>query len=359
MNTAVHLEVGKILATAAKRQASDIHLLAGSLPVLRLDTGLIEVTDASVLTKDFLEALRDELLDPMQRETLEQHRSVRFIYLYEGKLRVRITAFYQKGGLAFTWRLISTTVPNLDQLGLPAFIGQLVDRKRGLIVACGPYNSGRSTTAAAMVEQINQRRSENILTVEQPIEYLITNAKSIVVQREVGRDVPTFRQALEECGQEDVTVVLVGETDEPGVLRAAVELAAFGRLVYVTMNAVTAVQAIERLVSTFPQDVRGQAQEQLAESLGAVICQRLLPRMDGGRVAAMEILTLTSATHSLLREGRFPQLQSVLQTSQQEGMVSLDQSLAALVKAGIVAQPQALAEAVDPEHLKMMTRGYG
>lgn len=359
MNVAIHLELGKILATAAKRQASDVHLLAGSLPVLRLDSGLLEVTDAPVLTKDFTEALGDELLDLPQRETLAVHRSVRSIYLYEGKLRVRVTAFYQKGGLAFTLRLISTGVPRLEQLGLPPFVSQLVDRRRGLVVVGGPYNSGRSTTAAAMVEQINRRRSENILTVEQPIEYLITNAKSIVVQREVGRDVPTFRQALEECGQEDVTVILVGETEEPGVLPAAVALAALGRLVYVSMNAVTAVQAIERMLASFPRDARGPALEQLAECLVAVLCQRLLPRLDGGRVAAVEILTLTTATHSLLREGRLPQLQSVLQTSQQEGMISLDQSLAALVKAGLVAPLQAVAEAVDAEHLKTMIRGYG
>lgn len=359
MKTAIHLELGKILAAAAKRHASDVHLLAGALPVLRTDSGLLEVSDASALTKDFLEALRDEMLDAVQRETLERHRSVRFVFLYEGKLRLRVTAFYQKGGLAFTFRLVSTTVPTLEQLALPQFVVQLVERQRGLIVVAGPYNSGRTTTAAAMIQAINLRRSENILTLEQPVEYLISNAKSIVVQREVGRDVPSFLQGLEECAQEDVTVVLVGENDEPGALRAAVDLAAYGRLVYVAMNAVTSVQAVERILSSFPSDSRRAAQENLATTLGAVICQRLLPRLAGGRIAAVEVLTLTSATHSLLREGRTGQLQSVLQTSQQEGMMSLDQSLAALVKANLVSSSAALAEAVDPEHFKVMISGYG
>lgn len=358
MKTAIHLELGKMLAMAGKLHASDIHLLASALPVLRSDSGLLEVTDAAVLTKDFLDAMKGELLDSVQLETLERHRSVRFVYLYEGKIRLRVTAFYQKGGLAFTFRLVSTTVPSLEQLGLPQFVVSLVERQRGLVVVSGPYNSGRTTTAAAMIQAINLRRSENILTLEQPVEYLISNAKSIVVQREVGRDVPSFIQGLEECAQEDVTVVLVGENDEPGSLRAAVELASFGRLVYVCMNAISSVHAIERILASFPSDSRHMAQEALATTLAGVICQRLLPRVSGGRIAAVEVLTLTSATHSLLREGRTGQLQSVLQTSQQEGMVSLDQSLAAMVKANLVSGSAALAESLDPEHFKVTISGY-
>ncbi|MDD5109713.1 MAG: ATPase, T2SS/T4P/T4SS family [Patescibacteria group bacterium] len=359
MKTAIHLLLGKIIGMASKRQASDIHLLAGGLPVLRMDSGLIELTDAEVLTKDFLEELKGELLDAAQQEALERHRLVRFVFLFEGKLRLRVTAYYQRGGLAFTLRLVPTTVPNLQQLGLPQAIARLVEIRRGLVIVSGPYNSGRSTTAAAIVQQVNETRSENILTIEQPVEYLITSAKSIVVQREVGRDVPSFLQALEECNQEDVTVILVGENDEPGTLRAAIELAAFGRLVYVVMNAVSAVQAIERMIAVYPSENRGLAQEQLAECLEAVVCQRLLPRISGGRVAALEVLTATPATRSLFRDGRMAQLQSVLQTSQQEGMVSLDQSLSALVKAGTISGAAALAEAIDPENLRMMIRGYG
>src|SRR3989344_1278008 len=278
MNTAARLELGKFLSTAAKRQASDIHLLAGGLPVLRLDTGLVEITDAEALTKEYLEQLKNELLDTVQQEILERQRSVRFTYLFNGKVRLRVTTFYKKGGLAFTLRLIPHSVPALQQLGLPQLINRLVEFKRGLIVISGPYNSGRTTTASALLSEINRVRSENILTIEQPVEYLFVNAKSIIVQREVGRDVPTFRQALEECQQEDVTTILVGENDEPGVLRAAVELATFGRLVFMTMNAVTAVQAIERIIASYGSDARQVDQEQLAESVAAVICQRLLPR---------------------------------------------------------------------------------
>lgn len=359
MSTSTHLALNTIFATAAKQLASDIHFLAGSLPVLRLDSGLLELTDAPVVTKDFLEALRKELLDPVQHEVLERQRSTRFVLLFDGKVRLRVTAFYQKGGLSFTVRLIPTKVPTLSQLGLPQTIGRIAGSTRGLVVVSGPYNSGRTTTAAAMVEQINQQRSENILVIEQPVEYLIASGKSIVVQREVGRDVPTFVQALHECQQEDVTVVVVGENDEPGALPAAVELASFGRVVYVMINAVTAVQAVERIVASGGHENRDDILEQLAACLTAVICQRLLPRIAGGRVAAVEVLMGTAATRSMFREGRVLQLQSVLQTSQQEGMISLDQSLAALVKSGTVAANIAAAEAVDLENFKQMIRGYG
>lgn len=359
MSTMLHLTVAKILAQAAKRQASDIHCVAGSPPMLRLDQGLVEVSDAPVLTKDWLENLLEELLTDPLRQALERRRSVRFVLVFDGKSRVRVTAFYQKGTVAFTLRPIPAQIPPLAQLRLPPFVSAITQWQRGLVVVTGPFNSGRSTTVAAMLEQINRTRSENILTVENPVEYLLVSAKSVVVQREVGRDVPNFRQALEECVEEDQTVVMVGENDEPGVLWAATELAAVGRLVYVILNTATAVAAVEKILASSPPAQREAAAAALATSLRAVVCQRLLPRLGGGGVVAAEILTATSATRALFREGRTERLQSVLQTSQQEGMVSLDQSLAALVKSGVVAGPRALAEAVDAEHLEVMIRGYG
>ncbi len=359
MKTTVHLAVASVLAEAAKRQASDAHFQAGSPPMLRLDQGLAASSRGNVVTKDWLEDLRDELLSEPQREELERRRSVRLVLVFEGKSRVRVSAFYQQGGLAFTLRPVPTVIPTLAALGLPPSLSQITRWSRGLVVIAGPYNSGRSTTVAAMLQHVNQQRAENILTIEQPIEYLLQPAKSLVVQREVGRDVPTFRQALEECAHEDITVVMVGETNEVGVLWAAVELAAVGRLVYAIADASTVVAAVEKIFSACPPARRSAAPAVVASCLRAVVAQRLVSRLGGGRVAAVEIMTATPATRALFREGRLEQLQSVLQTSQQEGMVSLDQSLAALVKNGTVAVAAALAEAVDPEHLAGVIRGYG
>lgn len=356
MEAALNLEIIKILTTAAKRKATDIHLMVGSVPVLRVDNSLMEMSGEKPLVKSFLEELINMVLNDKQKEILQSQREVCAVYIMEDKIRFRVNVFYQKNALAATLKIIPMKIPGLSDLSLPRSVKELASLEKGLIVISGTYNSGRSTTAAALIEEINKTKSKNILTIERPIEYLFLNNRSIIEQREVGRDAVSFTEALNYCKQEDVDVILVGENSEPGVTQLILDLASSGRLVFLIMNTVTSIQSIDWIISSFRPSEKEQARDMLSQVLLAAVSQRLLPKVNGGLALAMEVLINIPAVSSLIRDGKTKQIISILQSSREEGMMSLDQSLANLTKNGEISDLTGLEEAIDKANFKIMIR---
>lgn len=305
----------------------------------------------------FMDAVLDALMTEEQKKVFEQERSTVFTYTFGTKARFKVNAFYQKGHPAASLRFIEPHMKTIRDLGLPAVVENFARAEKGLIVVSGTFGSGRSSTVAALVDTINRDRVAHILTIEQPIEHLFVNTKSIVEQREVGKDTKSFEDALENSFQEDVDVVMISELSTPAVIALALKVAESGRLVVSSMNADSAVRTIERIVTAFGQDEQEQVRNQLAAVLTGVVHQRLLPRTGGGSAVVVEVLTATQPIRSVIRDGAIYQIATILQTSREEGMIPLDRSLADRVKAGEILEQEAMAAANDKNVLKNMLRG--
>lgn len=347
MEASLSIIVNKILTTAAKRKASIIHFSVGAYPVLRIDDSLVELKDEKIVTKDFVTQLASGWLDEDQKKELTQEKKITFIKTIEKKFRIKISFFFQKKSLSATLRLIPTIIPPLINLGLPKSVYDLVNRKSGLIIICGPYGSGKTTTIASILNEINKSRKENIITIEKPIEYIFTNSKSLVEQREVGVDTNSFKDSLEYFSHSDVDVASIDAIQDESIVPDVLEFANSGRLALMTMDTMSVVQTLEKILSLFPKEERTRALTLLAESLLAVVCQRLVPKRGGGLAAAAEVLISTEAVRSLIISDRLKQLDTIMQSSREEGMLSLDQSLAELVKSSEVTIDQAMEYAHD------------
>jgi twitching motility protein PilT len=356
MEVALNIIINKILMTAAKRRASHVHLTVGSYPVLRIDDGLIELGEEKIITNSFINQLAEAWLTADQKKELAEKKELIFAKEVEKNFRLRINFFYQKNFISASLHLIPGQIPNLINLGLPKSVYSLTDRNAGLIVICGPYGSGRTTTAAAMLEEINKNRKVDILTIEQPIEYLLVNKESIIEQREVGHDVNSFTDALNYAKRSDVNVLFVDSTSESSVLPLALEFATSGRLVIMIMDTTSVIQTIEEMIAGFEEGEKNRAQNLLSDSLLAIISQRLVPRVGGGLILATESLIATDSVRSLIKEGRIQQLATVMQSSRAEGMTSLDQSLAELVKSGDVLIDKAVEYSEDPKGFRTIVR---
>lgn len=356
MSTNLNIILNKILTTAAKRKASGIHLTVGSYPTLRIDEKLVELEEEEMVTGDFIEKLAESWLEAKQKEQLSQKKEIIFVKELGKKFRIKVNFFFQKNFLSASLRLIPDQIPPLINLGLPKSVYSLTDKKSGLVIIGGPYGSGRTTTVASIVEEINKSRKEKIITIEKPIEYLFTNKESLIEQREVSQDVNSFADALESVQQADVDIVSVGITSEMEVIPLVLEFANSGRLALITLDTTSAVSAVEEILASFPPAEKNKAQLLLAESLLAIIVQRLVPKAGSGLSLAAEVLIATEAVRSLIREAKIKQITTILQSSRTEGMLSLDQSLAELVKSGEVLIDQAIEYAQDPENLHAMAR---
>ncbi|OGY45712.1 MAG: hypothetical protein A3J62_00395 [Candidatus Buchananbacteria bacterium RIFCSPHIGHO2_02_FULL_38_8] len=356
MQAALNVTISKILATAAKRKASVIHLTVGAYPVLRIDEELVELEDEQILTEDFMKKFADGILDDNQKKELEKNKEVTFIEEFAGKFRFRINIFYQKGYLSASLKLVSNQIPPLVNLGLPKSVYGLTDKTSGLIIIAGPYGSGRTTTVASMLEEINKNRRENIITIEKPIEYLFVNQKCLIEQREVGRDVNTFIQAIQYFKEADVDVIAVGANEETETIPLVLEFASSGRLAIIQMDTISVIQTLEEILASFEAKDQARAQLLLSEGLLAIICQRLVPRIGSGLALAAEVLIVNDAVRSLIKEGRIKQITTILQSSRAEGMSTLDQSLAELVKSGEVLIDKAANYATNPSNLRAMAK---
>lgn len=354
MATTDALTLERILTTAAEYQASDVHLTLGTPPMLRVDGKLVALEQEGIVTPDVLTALVEQFLDPTQREALERDKELVTSLSLPTRVRFKISLFHQKGGLSASLRLIPQTIKTLRELGLPAEVETFAHLTKGLVLITGPFGSGRSLTLAALVNTINQTRAAHVVTIEKPIEILYVNVKSVIEQREVGRDTTSFQQALEMAEREDVDVVALSEMAEPVVIVEALRAAEASRLVISTMNTDSVVKTVETILASFPADQTQLARTQLADSLQGIVSQRLLPRVGGGRIVVAEVIIPNPAVRSLIRDGSILQLQNILQTSREGGMRSLDRSLAELVKTGEITADDALAHAIDRNTLNAM-----
>lgn len=348
------LMVEQLLSKVPEYGASDVHLTVGMTPILRRDGQLSTLTDEPVVTPDVMDAVLEQLFTPDQRTALERDKSLMTTYDLGNKARFKVNAFYQKGHPSVSLHYIVPTLQSITSLGLPKIVEQFAQFRNGLVLICGPFGSGRSSTLAALVEIINQQREAHILTIEHPIEHLFVNEKSIIEQREVGKDSPSFEQALADSLQEDVDVIMISELDTQQVLSTAIKVAASGRLVLSTLSTSSAVAAIEKMLSSFPAGEQEQARAELSETLQGVVAQILLPRTGGGRIAVAEVLTVNAPIRSIIRDGDLYQIQTILQTSREEGMIPLDRALAEQARAGMITADDALQHASDARAMQTM-----
>jgi twitching motility protein PilT len=333
--------------------ASDLHVMAGASPCIRVDAQLRPL-DVPPYTVEKAQELLAGFIGPQMEEKINTTRKeLDFSFTYRDQ-RLRANIFYAKGVLNGSVRLLANQALDLVSLGASPVLSSMIDQKQGLIILAGPTGHGKSTTLAAMVSMIADRRRGHIITIEDPIEYIFEQRKSIISQREVGVDTPSFSSALRSALREDPDVVLVGEMRDLETVEAALQMAETGHLVLTSLHTNSASQTAERIIGMFPSERQNQVRQQLADMLVGIISQRLLPKVQGGRTLVSEVLVANPAVRSILREGKTHQLPNLIQTSAAEGMISMDKALAELVSKGEVSIDEALTWAVDPKNLKMM-----
>ncbi len=340
-----------LLRATVASGASDLHLTVGRPPTARRDGELVNFENVGVLTGSHIERMVASILDPDKEAELAAERQVDFSFGVEGIGRFRANAYTQRGSLALALRVIPFRIRSLDELGAPVGCEMLLNAPYGLVLVVGPTGSGKSTTLAAMIDEINSTRPCHILTIEDPVEYLHSHKVAMVNQREVGTDVKSFEAGLRSAMREDPDVILLGEMRDLESISIALTLAETGHLVFATLHTNDASQALDRIVDVFPAERRDQIQIQLAGSLQGVISQRLIPVETGGRVAAYEVLMGTEPVRNLVREGKSRQLRNVITTSQEHGMQTIEMDLARLVAAGLLDLETACAFSAYPKEI--------
>jgi twitching motility protein PilT len=346
--------IEKLMDTVIKEGGSDLHLSAGSHPVIRVDDALIPLQTSSELkdedTVGFLKAITNDT----QYENFKEEQELDFSYHFKEKARFRGNAFIQQGKTSIALRFIPGVVKTFKDLNLPEILSTFTAQKQGFFLVVGPVGQGKTTTLASMVELINKERSEHIMTIEDPIEYMFENKKSIINQREVNVDTKSFNAGLMSAFREDVDVIMLGEMRDLDTISAAVTAAETGHLVFSTLHTNDAAQTIDRIIDSFPPAQQGQIRLQLSSSLTGIFSQRLVPRIAGGLIPAYELLIKNSAVSNLIREARTHEIQTVIETSSEAGMIDMNRSLADLVKRGEVNPDEAFAFAVDKKALERL-----
>jgi len=336
-----------LLDTVVKEGASDLHISAGSPPVIRVAGSLVPLLHQAKLTPNDTEHMLKEIVPEGRYESFLKDQSIDFSYAHTDGSRFRVNGYRTAGAAAIAMRLIPRTIRTLTDLNLPSVLEVFSQRQQGFFLCVGPVGQGKSTTLAALVERINETRAEHIVTIEDPIEYLYEQKKSLIHQREIHIDAPSFREALTAAFREDVDVILVGEMRDLETISAAVTAAETGHLVFSTLHTNNAAQTIDRIIDMFPPNQQEQVRVQLAGSLAGIFSQRLVPRVSGGLIPAFELLINNNAIANLIREGRTHEISTVVQTSSQEGMIDMDRSLAELVRKGEVTVEDAFSRAFD------------
>jgi twitching motility protein PilT len=338
-----------------EKGASDLHIRVPVPPVFRIDGNLVPQTDLPPVTPEYAENVFKQITTPEQREKFYQDKELDFAYGVSKLARFRVNVLQQRGTLSIAFRMIPFEVPTIDELGLPQVCKELVLKARGLILVTGPTGSGKSTTLAAMIHHLNQTLARNVITIEDPIEYLHRNIKCIIAQREVGTDTKSFDQALVHALRHDPDVILVGELRDLETISTAMRAAETGHLVMGTLHTTDAPQTVDRIIDIFPPNQQQQIRLQFSQVIEAVLSQTLLPRASGkGRVAAFEIMIANAAVRNLIREGKTYELHNVMQLSAAEGMQTLDQALADLVRKKLVTLEEAMMKSSSPEKLKKL-----
>lgn len=348
------MDIQSLLYTARLKKASDLHLISNNPPLFRIDGALQHADDQGKLTPEDIKDALTQLTTPEQRETFLRQMELDFASSLPGVGRVRCNACQQQGCVSLNIRLLSPAVPTIDELGLPPILKELVMRPRGLIIVTGPTGSGKSTTLAAMIQHLNTTAHCYIITIEDPIEYVHPNLESAISQRELGIDTLSFNYALKHVLRQDPDVILVGEMRDLETAAAVLNIAETGHLVLSTGHAPSAAQSVERVVDLFPPHERPLAQARLASMLLAILCQVLVPRVGGGRIAAVEIMLGNPAVKNLIREGKIHLLPNVIRTQTNSGMQTLDQALVNLYLKGTIDWKTVLAWCQDEDEVKKL-----
>jgi twitching motility protein PilT len=345
------LILNELLEKTIQEGASDLHLTVGVPPILRVNGELIPINTDKLTSSDTEKYVRD-ILNAEELEDYKTRREMDTSYSYSGLGRFRVNIFRQRGSDAIAIRVITLKIPTLSSLGFPPVLKELTEKQRGLVLVTGPTGSGKSTTLAAMINEINLTRSAHIITLEDPVEYLHKHNKSIINQREIGKDSLSYQNALKAVLREDPDVILVGEMRDIETISIAITAAETGHLVFSTLHTIGAAKTIDRIIDVFPPYQQQQIKVQLAAVLQGIISQQLLVTAFGnGRVAALEIMTATPAIQNLIREGKTHQIESSVQTGAKYGMRTMDTSLAELYRKGLISSETALTHSVDREML--------
>ena len=342
--------INDMLWLATQRGASDLHLTGSGPPMVRVDGELVPHDGMPILTSQDMEQILNETTSEEQRRTFARELELDFAYSIPGLGRFRGNACVQRGTISFSFRLLPTMALDIDELGLPEACKELALTERGLVLVTGPAGSGKSTTIAAMIEYLNDRKCRRVITIEDPIEFLYENKKCVISQRELGIDTWSFSAALKHALRQDPNVILVGEMRDLDTVATVLTAAETGHLILATLHTPSAPQAIDRMIDVFPPHQQQQARIQLSTTLEGVLYQTLIPRVDGrGRVVAVEIMIGTDAVRNLIREAKTPQMRSAMQTGSQYGMQTMDQAVEDLYYRGIISLDNALSRCQDPE----------
>jgi len=349
------LDFADLLLEVIERNASDLHLTAGAHPTVRVRGRLQPLEDYPVMTTEQTRETIYSILTNDQRQRLETDWQIDFAYAIPGRARFRVNAYYQRSAIGAAFRLIPFSIKTVEELGLPSVMHDLAKRPRGFVLVTGPTGSGKSTSLAAVVDEINATREEHIMTIEDPIEFLHGHKKCIVNQREIGSDASSFAAGLKAALRQDPDVILVGEMRDLETIHTALTAAETGHLVFATLHTQDTPQTIDRIIDVFPASQQQQVRVQLSVALQGIITQQLLPTADGaGRVAACEVLLATPAIRNLIREGKTHQIYSSLQTGANIGMQTMDAALATLVRSGKITQKLAESRSSTPDELRRL-----
>jgi len=347
-------KLSELLLTTAKQNASDIHLAVGRRPTIRVDSVLIPLAQESILTKDEAEGLIFALLSEEQKKTFLEKKQIDFSFNYEDKARFRVNVYLQRGFMAAALRLIPAQIRTIEELNMPPLLHDFTKLNQGFILVVGPAGHGKSTTLAALLDEVNHKRNDHIITVEDPIEYIFSQDRCIVSQREVGADTLSFNDALRAVLRQDPDVIMIGEMRDPETIATAMTAAETGHLVFSTLHTNSASQTVDRIIDSFPPNQQGQIISQLASTLVGIVSERLIPRVGGGRIPATEIMLMNPAIRNLIREKKIYQIDLVIETNVQEGMMSLNRSLVNLIKRKEISLDEAETYSLNPSELRIL-----
>ena len=347
MSKAEETRIGELLDIVIREGGSDLHLSAGSPPIIRVSGSLVPLLQQQVLTPEETDKILRSIVPEQRLQTFIDTQTVDFSHSHTKDARFRVNGYISQGSTALAMRLIPHEIHTFTKLNLPPILEVFTQRQQGFFLVVGPVGQGKSTTLAAIIDRINETRAEHIMTIEDPVEYLFDPKKSLIHQREIHIDAMDFHAALQSAFREDVNVIMVGEMRDPETISSAVTAAETGHLVFSTLHTNNAAQTIDRIIDMFPPNQQAQVRVQLAGSLAGIFSQRLIPRISGGLIPAYELLINNSAIANLIREGRTHEITTVVQTSSQEGMIDMDRSLAELVRKGEITIEHAYEHALD------------
>jgi twitching motility protein PilT len=351
MANEVH-SIDQLLEQMSARNASDLHVTSGTPPAIRIRGKVHRLDEFAPLTSEQSRELLYQVLSTEQQKNFEIKRQLDFSYAVPGLARFRVNVFFQRGSVGAAFRLIAHEIKSLEELGMPGTLRELAEKPRGLVLVTGPTGSGKSTTLATLIDEINRTRSDHILTIEDPIEFMHQHKRCIVNQREIGPDATSFAEALRGALRQDPDVILVGEMRDFETIGIALTAAETGHLVLATLHTQSAPGTIDRIIDVFPAEQQSQVRVQIAGALQGVVTQALLPTFDGrGRAPALEILLPDDAVRNLIRQGKVEQIYSVMQTNTGKGMQTMEQSLADLVMRRVVSLDTAMTCTSHPDQL--------